>query len=168
MSGKVIGKTMNFGYAGSYARQPDMIINTQPNVGAVAIPFGSVLIQGTGGVQIPTATAAPTATNFVGIASRQVQSQVHFLEQDQHAEYQPKAPVSVFQRGRINVICADKKADLYGAVYVRTTEDGAKKVGDLESTADTGKNVQLTNCQWGGKCDANGVAELVILTALNA
>ena len=113
MSGKVIGKTMNFGYAGSYARQPDMIINTQPNVGAVAIPFGSVLIQGTGGVQIPTATAAPTATNFVGIASRQVQSQVHFLEQDQHAEYQPKAPVSVFQRGRINVICADKKADLY-------------------------------------------------------
>lgn len=30
MSGKVIGKTMNFGYAGSYARQPDMIINTQP------------------------------------------------------------------------------------------------------------------------------------------
>ena len=36
MSGKTIGLEMNNGFAGSYARQPDMIINTQPNKEASA------------------------------------------------------------------------------------------------------------------------------------
>ena len=35
-----------------------------------------------------------------------------------------------------------------------------------EKTA--GNSVKLTNCQWGGAADANGVAELVILTRANA
>lgn len=168
MSGKTIGTKMNYGFAGSYARQPDMIINTQPNVGTAAIPFGSALIQGTGGVQLANADNAPSAANFVGIAARQVQSQTNYLAQNDAAEYQPKAPVSVFQRGRINVVCKVGKPALYGAVYIRTTADTGKAVGDLEATADTGKNVQLTNCQWGGDADANGVAELVIMNAVNA
>lgn len=166
MSGKVIGKELNHGFAGSYARQPDLIINTRANVDAASIPFGAPLITATDGVKAADNTA--TATNFAGIASREVRSQLSYLEQNGAGEYPVKAPVSVFQRGRINVINADKKAALNGAVYLRTIESGTKKVGDLEAEADTGNNVQLTNCQWGGKADANGVAELVILHAVNA
>ena len=43
-------------------------------------------------------------------------------------------------------------------------------VGGFEAEADKtpANTVQLTNCQWGGPADANGIAELVILTKLNA
>ena len=33
MSGKTIGTAFNHGFAGSYARQPNMTINTKPNTG---------------------------------------------------------------------------------------------------------------------------------------
>ena len=41
-------------------------------------------------------------------------------------------------------------------------------VGGFEAAEDTGKNVELTNAQWKGSADANGVAEMRILTILNA
>ena len=41
-------------------------------------------------------------------------------------------------------------------------------IGGFEAAADTGKNVELTNAQWKGSADANGVAEMRILTILNA
>lgn len=41
-------------------------------------------------------------------------------------------------------------------------------VGGFEAEDDSGKVVQLTNCQWAGPADANGVAELRILTMNNA
>lgn len=166
MSGKVIGKELNNGFAGSYARQPDMIINTRPNAGTDAIPFGSALISSGAGVIAADSTAS--AVNFVGIASREVKTQLSYLEQNGAGEYAAKSPVSVFQRGRINVINSDRKAEIYGAVYLRTTAEGNKKVGDFEAADDSGKTIKLTNCQWGGKADANGVAELVILIASNA
>lgn len=166
MSGKVIGKELNNGFAGSYARQPDMIINTRPNAGTAAIPFGAALFSSGEGVVAANSTA--TAEKFVGIASREAKTQLSYLEQNGAGEYAAKSPVSVFQRGRINVINSDRKAALYGAVYLRTTAEGNKNVGDFEAEEDSGKTIKLTNCQWGGKADSNGVAELVILTASNA
>ena len=41
-------------------------------------------------------------------------------------------------------------------------------VSGFEAEADSDKTIELTNAQWGGPKDANGVAELVILTRLNA
>ena len=72
MSGKTIGLNMNNGFAGSYARQPDMVITTKPNTGAAAIPFGTVLMQN--GIGVKAADASLTATNFVGFAARQIQT----------------------------------------------------------------------------------------------
>lgn len=42
-------------------------------------------------------------------------------------------------------------------------------VGGFEAEADStsANTVKLTGCQWGGSADANGVAELVILTRQN-
>ena len=56
-------------------------------------------------------------------------------------------------------------------MYVRTTYNetySSAQVGGFEAEDDSGKVVQLTNVQWGGAPDANGIAELVILTRNNA
>ena len=37
MKGQVIGKNMTHGYAGDYARQPDMIVDTHPLGGSDAV-----------------------------------------------------------------------------------------------------------------------------------
>lgn len=41
-------------------------------------------------------------------------------------------------------------------------------VGGFEAVADSENSVKLTNAQWAGAADANGIAELRILTMLNA
>ena len=41
-------------------------------------------------------------------------------------------------------------------------------LGPLTIGPTAANTLQLTNCQWGGPADANGIAELVILTKLNA
>jgi hypothetical protein len=166
MSGKTIGLQMNNGFAGSYARQPNMVINTKPNVGATAIPFGAPVMQAAGGVQFPTASL--TAANFVGIASRQIQTPSAFLTQNDAGEYVQNAAVSVFQQGRINVKVAEGNPAMYGDVYVRIVAATGKAIGDFECTSDTGNNIKLDNCQWGGPKDANGIAELVIFTGIGA
>lgn len=166
MSGKTIGLSMNHGYAGYYARQPDMVITTKPNVGSAAIPFGTVLMQGSGGVQAAGATL--TAGTFVGIAAAQIQSASSYLSQNSAGQYEVGEAVSCFQVGRVNVKVAQGTPALYGDVYVRITADTGKAIGDIECAADSGKCIKLDNCQFGGPKDANGVAELVIFTGIGA
>lgn len=166
MSGKTIGLNMNYGYAGCYARQPDMVVTTKPNVGSAAIPFGTVLMQASGGVKAADATL--TAGTFVGIAAQQIQSASTYLSQNGAGQYEVNEPVSCFQVGRVNVKVAQGSPALYGDVYVRITADTGKNIGDIETAADSGKCIKLGNCQFGGPKDANGVCELVIFTGIGA
>ena len=58
-----------------------------------------------------------------------------------------------------------------GPLYVRITANASYEsavIGGFEAVADSSNTVQLTNAQWGGAPDANGIAELVILTRNNA
>ncbi len=165
---QVIGETMTAGFAGSYARQPDMIVNTRPAGGSAAIPFGAPLVYS--GTDVVQMGSGATAAQFVGVAGREIKSSLTYLEQSP-GQYNPGDPVSVFQRGSIQVYCQRGTPTLGGAVYVRITANGSYEtavVGGFEAEADSSNTVQLTNCQWGGPADANGIAELVILTRLNA
>jgi hypothetical protein len=165
---QVIGTAMTAGFAGSYSRQPDMIVNTRPAGGSAAIPFGAPLVYSEGTVVQMGADA--TAAQFVGVAGREIKSSLTYLEQSP-GEYNPGDPVSVFQRGSIQVKCQRGTPALGGAVYVRITYNSSyssAQVGGFEAEADSSNTVQLTNAQWGGAPDANGIAELVILTRLNA
>lgn len=165
---QVIGETLTAGFAGSYARQPDMIVNTRPAGGSAAIPFGAPLkYDGTAVVQMG---ASDTADKFVGVAGREIKSSLTYLEQSP-GQYNPGDPVSVFQRGSIQVYCQRGTPTLGGAVYVRITANVSYEsavVGGFEAEKDSSNTVQLTNAQWGGPADANGIAELVILTRLKA
>lgn len=165
---QVIGTTMTAGFAGSYARQPDMIVVTRPAGGSANIPFGAPLVYS--GTDVVQMGASATATQFVGVAGREIKSSLTYLEQTP-GQYAPGDAVSVFQRGSIQVACQRGTPALGGAVYVRITANGSygtAVVGGFEAEADSSNTVQLTNCQWGGPADANGIAEMVILTRNNA
>lgn len=171
---QLIGKDMPHGFAGCYARQPDMIVETRPAGGSNPIPFGTPLVYGTA----PTVVAAGagfTAAKFAGVAGFEIKSALTYLEQ-QAGQYAVGEPVSVFQRGSINVKCTGGTPAVGGVVYILVAESeqgdlSNAAVGDFVASKDSttaANTVQLTNCQWGGPADANGIAELVILTKLNA
>jgi hypothetical protein len=117
--------------------------------------------------------AGTTAAQFAGIAGSEVKSALVYPDQN-GGKYAPGEACSVFQRGSINVLCQRGTPALGGDVYVRiakTADYATALVGGFEAEADdktAGNSVKLTNCQWGGAADANGVAELVILTRANA
>lgn len=164
-----IGAAMPHGFAGGYARQPDMIVNTRPAGGAEQIPFGAALKYDSNGAVIPMSTG-DTADLFVGVAAREIKSALNYLNQGVGA-YAPGEAVSVFQRGAINAKCDNGTPKLGGKVYIRVAANEAiptGMVGGFEAVADGKNTVELTNCQWAGGADANGIAELRILTMNNA
>lgn len=166
---QVIGKEMPHGFAGCYARQPDMIVNTRPAGGETPIPFGAPLVYDATKPAVVAAGAGFTAAAFAGVAGAEIKTALTYLDQ-QAGQYAPGEPVSVFQRGSINVKAYGTPA-LGGTVYVRTAASGTyttEPVGAFTATNESGSTVALTNCQWGGAADANGIAELVILTRANA
>ena len=169
---QIIGKDMPHGFAGCYARQPDMIVETRPAGGSTPILFGTALKYGTkvGDITpvIPMG-AGSTAAQFAGVAGFEIKSAVAWPTQD--GQYAVGEPVSVFQRGSIYVKCYDGTPALGGTVYIRTKTSSTYTtgvVGGFSATNESGSTVALTNCQWGGPADANGIAELVILTKQNA
>ena len=114
---QTIGLNMSHGFAGSYARQPDMIVNTAPLGGTATIPFGTPLVRGEDGAVIPMGTGN-TGGQFIGVAGREVKSPAEFFSQSV-GQYAPQEAVSVFQRGCINVKCQKGSPAIDGTVYVR-------------------------------------------------
>ena len=78
MKGQVIGKNMTHGYAGDYARQPDMIVDTHPLGGNNAVTFGLPLVYDADS-KVVAFGASSTASDFVGIASREFKSATSYL-----------------------------------------------------------------------------------------
>lgn len=172
MPGQNIGLTMPNGYPGCYTRQPDMIVDTHPLGGGENAAFGAPLVYGSGADAGKAVLfgAGGTAAGFVGVAAREIKSAVSYLDQN-GGVYVPGEAVSVFKRGCINVRCAVGTPALGGKVYVRTAVNESIPtgvVGGFEAQADGANTVELTNCQWRGSADGEGVAELRILTCNNA
>ena len=69
------------------------------------------------------------------------------------------------------MICQKGTPAIGGKVYVRIKANVSHPkalIGGFEAEADSENTVELTNAQWRGNADANGVAELSILTMINA
>lgn len=157
---QTIGLNMSHGFAGSYARQPDMITNTAPLGGTVAIVFGTPLVRGENGAVVPMGSGN-TGNQFIGVAGREVKSPAELYSQNV-GQYAPGEPVSVFQRGCINVKCQKGAPAVDGTVYVRVTASEGYPAGGFEAEADGANTVALPNAQWNGPADNHGVAELRI------
>ena len=108
--------------------------------------------------------ASAVPADFIGIAGREFNSALNYLNQSQGV-YAPNDAVSVFQRGTINVKCQRGTAAYGGAVYLRVTANASYStavVGGFEASADSDKTIELPFCKWMGAADANGIAELRI------
>jgi hypothetical protein len=166
MQNQIIGKTMFHGYAGSFSRQPDTIIDTHPAGGNIA--FGAAVVYTDGAVTVPGDAA--TAADFVGVAVREVKSATNYLNQNEGSYVQYDA-VPVLKRGCVNVICQNGNPALDGTVYVRIKANASLPnavVGGFEAAADGANSIALTNAKWKGAKDGNGVAEIRIMTTLHA
>lgn len=175
MIGQVIGKTMPHGYAGSYARQPDSVIDSHPLTGDANVQFGLAVVRdATNKHAVVPPTSTSTAAQILGVAVREVKSATDYLNQDV-GQYVPGEAVPVLKRGCVNVKCQNGTPAPGGDVYVRIAlndelEDAV--VGGFEAVADSGDSaatsVKLTNAQWKGEADENGIAEMRIMTIINA
>ena len=96
---QVIGKEMPHGFAGSYARQPDMIVSTRS--AGEEIPFGVALTYDKSRAVVAFGRA--TDNKFIGVAGMEIKSAVTWPTQN--GQYAQGEPVSVFMRGSINVKC---------------------------------------------------------------
>jgi len=172
MPAQNIGKYMNHGFAGAYARQPDMIVETHPLGGSAPLIFGGAVAYGTGadaGKVVPVGTDM-TADQFIGVAVREIKSAVTWPEQNV-GYYLPNEAVPVMKRGCVNVHCAVGTPALGGKVYVRIAANESIPtgvVGGFEAQADGANTVELPNCRWHGGADPNGIAEIRILSCNNA
>lgn len=164
-----IGKTMPHGFAGSYSRQPDTIIDTHPLSGNAALTFGLGVVAGAAGAVAPV-SGSTAAADFLGIALRETKSATSYINQGEGA-YVPGDAVPVLLRGCANVICQHGTPAYDGKVYLRIAANASYPnavIGGFEAAADGDNTVELTNVLWKGGADANGVAEVRILSALHA
>ena len=164
---QVIGKSLTNGYAGDYARQPEMITSTRKVGGSAALAFGVPVKYSSGDVVLMGASSQ--ASDFVGFIGREFKSSLNYTTQT--GEYAVGEDATVFQQGCINVLCQRGDPALNGTVYVRITANASYPtcvVGGLEASSDSTNSVALTNVKWAGTKDANGIAEVRILYPINA
>ena len=86
---QVMGTEMPHGFAGSYARQPDMIVNTRPAGGV--IPFGMALTYDENKNVVVFGTAS--TNNFIGVAGKEIKTALTYLDQNV-GEYAAGEPAS--------------------------------------------------------------------------
>lgn len=166
MPGKVIGTSFNYGYPGTISRLGDEITRTRPKASASDdIYFGDPVTVNTDG-SVTRLGASGTAAKFAGIAVRRIKGATQYTSQNR-AYYTDQEPVDVIERGAVAVNVYVGTPTVGGDVYLRVTANEdipAGVVGGFEAGADSTNTVKLTSCKWGTVKDANGVAELVILT----
>lgn len=168
MAGKVIGKSMNLGYAGNYARTPDDIVVAR-KLKEGEVEFGQALFLNTDNTYGP-AKEASTAAQFAGIALRVVKQATSYNDQNT-VKYLAGEMANALERGAATVVCNVGTPTAGGAVYVRVKANASvvgSVVGGFEAQADSTNTIQLTNAKWtNGYLDANKVAEVTLLTRVN-
>lgn len=163
MPGTTIGMSMNFGYPGSFSRNPDCIIRNQVSKGG--IPFGAALILN-GDNTFSVFGAANTAADFIGVSVREVKQQTDYFSTD--IIYKDGQPTDALTRGSCTVKVTSGTPVANGPVFIRIAENAAfpdSAIGDFVGEADGANTIQLDNCVFrSGKIDGNGVSEITVLT----
>lgn len=169
MAGKAIGISMNYGFAGNYARTPDDIVASRQLKGDEPVPFGAAVVLNADNTYSPVG-ADTTAEKIAGIALRIVKQAVAYDNQN-YSQYNGGEMMSVLERGAATVVCNVGTPTAGGKVYVRIlANEGVTGgvVGGFEAEADSTNTIEVPNMRWtNGYLDANRVAEVTILTRVN-
>ncbi|MBX4259743.1 gp53 minor capsid family protein [Clostridium estertheticum] len=189
MPGTVIGKSLNLGYAGKVSRNPGNKINSRAvksildgNLVETQVPilFGATVVTnadntysafGATGTGVSTGVVA----NFGGIAVSEVKQAMTYGYGANvgSGQFEPNTACDVLQVGTATVFCKEGTPVANGLVYIVTVAGTTAPLGALVATATPAGSgataVQLTNARWvSGKMDPSGIAEIVLLTQLNA
>ena len=188
MSGTVIGKSLNLGYAGKVSRNPRNLIGSRfvksilDGGGAEtlpAIPFGFAVVLNTDNTLSKfgasgSGVSAALAANFGGIAVAEVKQVMTYGygANVSTGQYEPLVPCDVLEIGTATVYCKEETPTAGGLVYIMTEVGTNAAVGEFVATstpAGIGATaVQLPNARWTtGKQDASGICELTILNPVN-
>lgn len=164
MPGTTIGIRLKNGYAGTYSRTADCII--QNRIAKTAIAFGQAVILNDDNTWSLVGSET-TAVQVAGIAVREV-VQANTFNPQSNPDYNPKDPCDVLVRGNCVVKCQRGTPKAGAAVYVRTKVNGDYAdavVGGFEAEADGSNSVQVTNIEWTtGVIDTNNIAEVTVKT----
>lgn len=164
MAGKVIGISMNAGWAGSQSRTADAII--QNRIADGTIKFGHA-VKLTSSNEWKEVATGDQATDVAGVAVREV-VQANTFDPQSNPDYVDGQPCDVMTRGNMIVKCQRGTPSAGSAVYVRITANNTYPdavVGGFEASADSTNTVQVTNIEWTtGIVDANGMTEITIKT----
>lgn len=155
MPGKVIGKSLNFGYPGQIARTGDEVSRTFP-VKEGPINFGQAVQLNADGLLVPF------AGEFAGVAMRRVKSALAYTGQNL-GQYVQGDACDILERGSITVKVVAGTAKPGAKVYAYKLAAAGKAVGDFAAAADGTNTVELADVKFATTADANGVAEIVIL-----
>lgn len=165
MAGKVIGKTLPFGFRGNPSQNPDTLIEPFVNTGDNNIEFGEPVVfdPTTKGVRKIKSTDS-AGTNIIGIAVRHIGQP--YADSPDGYYYKPHDMVDVLVRGGIMVeLAATSGIAARGNVYVRNGSGGDAKPAGGIVCASGGDTVQVPNAVFTiGEYDANNISEIVILS----
>lgn len=189
MPGSVIGKNLNLGYAGKVSRNPGNKINSRAVKSILdgslvetqaPILFGATVVTnadntysafGATGTGVSTGVVA----NFGGIAVSEFKQAMTYGYGANvgSGQFEPNTACDVLQVGTATVFCKEGTPVANGLVYIVTVAGTTAPVGSLVAVAtpagEGATAVQLTNARWvSGKIDASLIAEVVLLTQLNA
>ena len=166
MPAGVIGKRLNIGYEGTYARTPDAIIMTRlVQAGADTIDFGQAVALNDDNTYSPI-NDATNADKFAGVCVREVKQSVDFYSQA--SGYVAGEFCPCIMRGSMTIRCQAGTPVAGGKVYLRiggVTPPGSKLGGyEAASAAVPGALKELTNLRWTtGELDPNRIAEVAII-----
>lgn len=164
MPGKVIGISLNNGWAGTQSRTADAIIQNRFATGA--IKFGEAVILTSDNKWSPVQEDT-TAADIAGVAVREV-VQANTYDPQSNPDYLKDCPCDVMTRGNVIVHCSRGTPQSGAAVYVRIKANEAypdSPVGGFEASEDGDNSVQVANIEWAtGHVDTNGMIEVTIKT----
>lgn len=155
-----IGKSFDYGFAGNYAKQPDMIVRSLPvSADSEPIIFGNATMLDLDGT-VKKADSTLTADTFLGIATSEVKSQISITNSE--GQYLPEDAASIMVRGIINVIVSDGGSPKVGdPVYVQIGADDNVATFAAASGTDT---LLIPNLVFMTGKDSNNVASVQMRT----
>ena len=168
MPGKVIGISMNAGWAGTQSRTADAII--QNRIADGTIKFGQA-VKLTSANKWKLVGSGDQAADVAGIAVRNV-VQANTFDPQSNPDYVNNDPCDVMTRGNITVKCQRGTPQAGAAVYVRLVANASYPdavVGGFEASSDSTNSIQVSNIEWTtGVVDANGMTEVTVKTRAKA
>lgn len=169
MPASVIGKSLNLGYPGNVSRNdPKTTVMNRP-VGTGPILFG-VPVKLNAANTYDALAGADKATDFAGVALRNVKQQTVYAS-NASGQYEKSEAADVLTVGYVTVSVHPAAAlTAGGPVYAVFDNTGAFLYFDVAAATAPNTSIQITNAQWsqGGAPDANGIAELALLTPAKA